>query len=789
MKNIRNIPVQSKLIGIIFLVAFLGIAPVFAFIIYSDINMFRTDLESNTIMNAKLIGEYCVTPLVFEDKSSGKDVLKRLKTIPYIADGYLYDNRGVLFSVYNRSERTTIPSMPFKEGLQFTDDYLHVIDPIVYEGSEYGTIYLLVSTSLLNSKINKYLLTMLSLMAMLIFLIYFLARGFQKILSGPILKLVDVTKRISESGEYSIRIEKTGTDEIGILCDSFNEMLSRIQRREEERNRAEQELRRSEQKFRSLIETTSDWVWEVDKNGIYTYSSPKVEDLLGYKPDEVIGKRPTDFMSQDESDRISGLFRDIVASETPFSRMETFNFHKDEKQVVIETSGVPILDENGELLGYRGIDRDITERKKEEEKRRKLEATLQRSEKMEAIGSLAGRAAHDLNNVLSGIVGYPDLLLMQLPEESPLRRPILAMQKSGEKAAAIVQDLLTMTRRGVVTTEIVGINDIISSYLQSPEHEKLLSYNPETGIKTALETDLLNISGSFHHISKCVMNLVSNAAEAMPKGGSISISTENRYIDRPVSGYESVDEGDYVILTISDTGTGIHPDDLDKIFEPFYSKKVMGKSGTGLGMVVVWGTVKDHNGYIDVNSNVGKGTRFTLYFPATRQEKTKNEKSLDIEDYMGKGESILIVDDVSGQRKIASTMLTRLGYTVSTVSSGEEALEYLKKHSADLIVLDMIMEPGMDGLDTYRKIIKLHPEQKAIIASGFSETERVKEAQSLGAGQYVKKPYTLQNIGVAAGKELRGQETKQGSGNKTGVRGQGATSNNHPVTSSFFVLL
>lgn len=766
MKNIRNIPVQSKLIGIILLVAFLGIAPVFAFIIYSDIKMFRTDLESNTTMNAKLIGEYCVTPLVFEDKISGKDVLKRLATIPYIADGCLYDNRGVLFSVYNRSERTTIPSMPFKEGLQFTNDYLHVVDPIVYEGREYGTIYLRVSTALLDGKINKYLLTMLSLMAMLIFLIYFLARGFQKILSGPILKLVDVTKKISESGEYSIRIEKTGTDEIGILCDSFNEMLSRIQRREEERNRAEQELRRSEQKFRSLIETTSDWVWEVDKNGIYTYSSPKVKDLLGYKPDEIIGKRHTDFMSQDESDRISGLFRDIVASGKPFSRMENINFHKDGKQVVIETSGVPILDENGELLGYRGIDRDITERKKEEEKRRKLEASLQRSEKMEAMGSLAGRAAHDLNNVLSGIVGYPDLLLMQLPEESPLRRPILAMQKSGEKAAAIVQDLLTMTRRGVVATEVVGINDIISSYLQSPEHEKLLSYNHGIVIETALDTDLLNISGSFHHISKCVMNLVSNAAEAMPKGGNVSISTANRYIDRPVSGYESVDEGDYVILTISDTGTGIHPDDLDKIFEPFYSKKVMGKSGTGLGMVVVWGTVKDHNGYIDVNSNVGKGTTFTLYFPATRQEKPKNEKPLAIEDYMGKGESILIVDDVSGQRKIASTMLTRLGYTVSTVSSGEEALEYLKEYSADLIVLDMIMGPGMDGLDTYKKIIKLHPEQKAIIASGFSETERVKEAQKLGAGQYVKKPYTLQNIGVAAGNELRGQGTKQGSGSR-----------------------
>jgi CheY-like chemotaxis protein len=193
---------------------------------------------------------------------------------------------------------------------------------------------------------------------------------------------------------------------------------------------------------------------------------------------------------------------------------------------------------------------------------------------------------------------------------------------------------------------------------------------------------------------------------------------------------------------------------LERIFEPFYTKKVMGKSGTGLGMAVVWGTVKDHKGYIDVKSASGKGTEFTLYFPVIRQELTRDAPLLSIENMMSNGESILIVDDMEDQRNIASEMLSKLGYSVTSVSSGEEAIDYMKHHSADLLVLDMIMDPGIDGLDTYKKILEIHPNQKAIIASGYSETKRVKEAQRLGATSYVRKPYLLDKIGRVVRDEL-----------------------------------
>jgi CheY-like chemotaxis protein len=273
-------------------------------------------------------------------------------------------------------------------------------------------------------------------------------------------------------------------------------------------------------------------------------------------------------------------------------------------------------------------------------------------------------------------------------------------------------------------------------------------------VETNLEADLLNIMGSPVHLTKTVMNLISNAVEAILDGGKVTLSTRNQYIDKPVRGYDEVKEGDYIVLSMADDGIGISPEDMERIFEPFYTKKVMGRSGTGLGMAVIWGTVKDHNGYIDVQSKEEKGTSFTLYFPVTRKKRTKDEL-IPIEEYMGKGESVLVVDDVEEQREIATGMLKKLGYSVTSVSSGEEAAEYMKNNSADLILLDMIMDPGINGRETYKRIIQFHPNQKAVIASGFSETVDVKAAQELGSGQYIKKPYTLEKIGIAARDELK----------------------------------
>ncbi|MCF6248747.1 MAG: response regulator [Desulfobacula sp.] len=383
-----------------------------------------------------------------------------------------------------------------------------------------------------------------------------------------------------------------------------------------------------------------------------------------------------------------------------------------------------------------------------------LEAKLLRAEKMELIGTMAGGVAHDLNNILSGLVSYPELILMQLPDNSPLKEPISFMHDAGLRAADIVQDLLTLTRRGIPVENIFNLNNVVQEYLQSAAHTRLERNYPGIRFKTDSETDLLNICGSPSHISKIVMNLVINAAEAIKDNGIVKIKSYNQYIDIPLGGYDTIQEGDYAVLRITDDGGGIPQKDLNRIFEPFYTKKQMGRSGSGLGLSVVWNCVKDHQGYIEVRSTKNIGTVFELYFPATRKDLGNIPDNFEIESFKGNGETILVIDDIEEQRKIARDSLKLLGYTPFSVASGEKAIAFIKNNPVDLLLLDMKMEPGIDGLETYSQIKRFQPNQKAIIASGFSQSRRVKETLRLGAGQYIKKPYTFKKLARAIKKEL-----------------------------------
>lgn len=543
-------------------------------------------------------------------------------------------------------------------------------------------------------------------------------------------------------------IEKIVEERTAELINVNEQLLKEI----EERKEVASALKRSEEKYRELANSLPQIVFEADENGNVTFANRNAFKAFGYDINDFEnGFNLLQMIAPEEREKASDNFHKILNGMKSCGNEYTA-VRKDGSTFPV-LSHTDVMKKDDKIVGLLGIVIDLTQKKSEEKRQRELEAQLQRARKMEALATLAGGVAHDLNNILSGIVGYPDLLLMQLPEESPLRNPILAMQESGKKAAAIVQDLLTLTRRNVVVDKVINLNDIILEYLNSPEHVQFMSYHMAVKLNTDLDNDLLNISGSPVHLIKTVMNLVSNAAEALPDGGEITITTENRYLDQPLRGYDDIAEGDYAVVKIADTGTGISSLDIDRIFEPFFTKKTMGKSGTGLGMTVVWGTVKDHNGYIDVQSIENSGTSFTLFFPVTRADKPGAETD-DLSLYRGKGESVLIVDDVDTQIDIARAMLEQLGYSVSAVSSGEEAIQYVKHHKTELIILDMIMPSGMDGMTAYKNILEINPGQKAIIASGYSETRRVKETIALGAGAYIKKPYTLITLAKAVRKEL-----------------------------------
>lgn len=384
----------------------------------------------------------------------------------------------------------------------------------------------------------------------------------------------------------------------------------------------------------------------------------------------------------------------------------------------------------------------------------RLQQQLMNARKMEALGTLAGGVAHDLNNILSGISSYPDLLLEDIAADDPLYQSLTDIKHSGEKAAAVVNDLLTLARRGVPVNDTLGLNQIVQEYLSSPEHARLQKAHPYVVLETQLEAVLPAMLGSSVHLSKALMNLVTNAFEAVEDSGRVVITTGFEIVASQEPSARGIIPGRYLTLAVADDGVGIPSKDLQRIYEPFFTSKKMGRSGSGLGMTVVWGTVEDHKGKILVDSRPNGGTRFKLYFPVPEEEARPIENIQAADDYMGHGESVLVVDDVATQRIIAARMLEKLGYRPIAVPSGEEAIDYLRNARVDILVLDMIMSPGIDGLETYRRALEINPGQKAIIASGYSETDRVREVLRLGASVYLKKPYLKEDLGRALKKEL-----------------------------------
>lgn len=580
-------------------------------------------------------------------------------------------------------------------------------------------------------------------------------------------------------------ILKAHLEEAGLREKEIERKNKELRKQIIERKRSEEALILSEERFRRIFQTATVSIFEEDFSepfkAIRHLKRKGVKDFRTYfaEHDDFVKHCMTLVKIKDINDaglRLYGAFAKKELCESieklmPPEALENFRnlliaiaegnayFEGEcinrsltgEKINIILSVNIPSAEQDFENILVSIV--DITHHKQAEKERNELQEKIARYKKMEALGLLAGGVAHDLNNILSGIVSYPELILLELPPDSKFRRSIQTIYDSGKRAAAIVQDLLTVARGIASPKATKNLNCLIEEYLKSPEHAALRNHHPLVSYKTDCDPGLPNINCSSVHIKKTLMNLISNAVEAIDTSGTVAISTENRYLDHPLKGYDNIQAGEYAVLKVSDSGSGIPHKDLDRIFEPFYTKKVMGRSGTGLGLAVVWNTVQDHNGYINVQSG-SVGTRFELFFPVSENQMTHRIERIPMESYVGNGEHVLVVDDEPSQREIACAMLDRLGYRTDAVASGEDAVEYLKSRSADLVIIDMIMGPGMNGRQAYERILAINPSQRAIIASGFSKTSEVEKAQDLGAGGYIKKPYNIETIGVAVRNEL-----------------------------------
>ena len=391
---------------------------------------------------------------------------------------------------------------------------------------------------------------------------------------------------------------------------------------------------------------------------------------------------------------------------------------------------------------------DQKNQKLTETRKRELELKdqLERAKRLESLGLLAGGVAHDLNNMLGPIVGYPDLLLDELPTDDPMREDLEQVRDAAVKASAIVQDLLALGRRGNYQFVATNLNEVLKGYLRSVGYLKLKQAHPHIKLQLNLHEGLWPIDGSTNHLEQVMMNLVINAVEAMGETGSLSISTGNLSLKCEHDGFEAIPPGDYVLLSVADDGCGIDPDLMERIFEPFFSGKTLGSSGSGLGLAVVYGVVKDHQALLDIKSMPNQGTRFKVFFPRSCDEVAEVESPAAV---MKGCEHILIVDDEPAQRRLTSRLLRQLGYRTSTVGSGTDAVAFVKKSAPDMILMDMIMEENFDGLDAMREIFETHPEQKCMMISGYSDNKRIQEALELGACDFISKPYSRAELGNA----------------------------------------
>ncbi|MBE9570360.1 MAG: PAS domain S-box protein [Proteobacteria bacterium] len=541
--------------------------------------------------------------------------------------------------------------------------------------------------------------------------------------------------------------EKSGENELTALMREMNWMANQIRVRETQLmdmvakvETAKRAVEQSEAHYRQLIENMGDMIFTIDPEGKFTFASKHAKDIFGYNPESLLGGDIRKFILSESISVFEENHKRQILGQT-IHPYEIKFVTPDGRYIPVEVNTSSFYDAEEKLVGVEGIARDMTEHKR-------LEADLLQARKMEAIGTLTGGVAHDFNNILQTISGFTELLLIGKGEDSPDYKRLTHIATQTRRAGKLIKQLLIFSRKAesrprplILNSEIEKLKDILTRTIP-----RMID------IKFDLTDEIKTVSIDPGEIEQIIVNLAINARDAMPDGGELVIQTENVTLRENCRNCPGAAPGRYVLLTVSDTGAGMDRDTLERIFEPFYTTKEVG-SGTGLGLAMVHGIVKNHKGYIRCLSAPDKGTAFKIYLPVSEAEKGNRKGAQEQEEEMAGGEeTILLVDDERGIREWGKEFLEDYGYDVVTAESGEDALAKVKGHGLqqsgdgfDLVILDMNM-PGMGGYKCFQKLMKIKPDIKIIIASGYLVSEQIKEALESGAKEFVGKPYKLRDM-------------------------------------------
>ncbi len=507
--------------------------------------------------------------------------------------------------------------------------------------------------------------------------------------------------------------------------------------------RVQEALRESEERYRSILREIEEGYYEVDLAGNFLFFNDSILKLGGYSREELMGVNYRVFMDEETAKEVYNVYNQVYTTGMPVKGFEWKIKGRDGEEIYVETSTALMKDSKGRAVGFRGIVRDVTERKKAEEEKRRLEAQLLHGQKMEAVGRLAGGIAHDFNNLLTTIIGYSDLVMMAMGRNNPLYDDMEQIKRAGEQAADLTRQLLASSRRQVIQPVVLDLNRVLR------DTEKMLGplIGEDIRLLKALRSDLWKVRVDPGQIAQIIMNLAVNARDAMAQGGKLTIETTNVDLDDAYARNHGVEltPGPYVMLAISDTGEGMDEETRSQIFEPFFTTKEKGK-GTGLGLSTVYGIVKQSNGFIWVYSEPGKGTTFKIYFPRAEGTETLRKEESPRET-VGGPETILVVEDDQSVRELATSALSAYGYTVLKAESGEAALEVLTGHEGEvhLLLTDMVL-PGMNGRDLAERMTSRYPQTKVLYMSGYAHNAIVNHGVFEKGIEFIQKPFSPDSL-------------------------------------------
>ena len=519
-----------------------------------------------------------------------------------------------------------------------------------------------------------------------------------------------------------------------------------------DRIRLELKLKESEEKYRDLYDNAPDGYYSLAGNGLIVEANRTFLQMLGYRRDEAIGKLYVeDLLSDDSVQTCHAKFPEL--KKAGFVRnLELTMVKKDGTLLPVAMHATAVYDGEGNFVMSRSVIRDITEKKGVDEERRKLQEQLFRSQKLEALGTLASGIAHDFNNLLASILGYASLAKTDLHPDNPVYQHVDIIETASLRASELTQQLLAFAKGGKYDAKPTDVNAIVREVVA------LLSRIIEKNITIVLAADsnLRHAVCDAGQIQQAIINICLNGRDAMPRGGTLTVRTENVHLEiKDVQFLVDVPPGDYVRISVSDTGMGMDRETRERLFEPFFTTK---EKGTGLGLALAYGIVKKHGGFIQVLSEPGKGSTFEVNLLACMSDETRLKKK-EIVGLRRGSETILVVDDEPMVKQLARDVLKRYGYTVLTAGGGEEAIDVFRQRSTeiDAVILDMVM-PTMEGREVFRRLQEIKPGVKVIVSSGYSHDRDADGLLEQGARSFVQKPFRIAELVKVVGEVIEGKE-------------------------------